>query len=101
MGLALHIHWMVLAALMQDLTLAALFKLDRFACLQNAVRDMVITFMQNYMINHGFYFSDDVYNKCALAVLGKENLVEAKQNLSRFTEVQSMVMICMCWQLAI
>ena len=53
----------------------------------------MITFMQNYMKCHGFYFNEDVYSQCALAVLGKQNLVEAKQDLSRFTEVQSMVLV--------
>ena len=50
---------------------------------QNSVRDMVVRWMQHYMITEGFYFGSSAYDECTVACLGKSNLVEAKQNLPK------------------
>ena len=62
---------------------------------QNLVRDMVVRWIQQYMITNGFYFGSSVYDECTVACVGKSNLVEAKQNLPKFTQVHTMVRVCL------
>ena len=70
-------------------------KLTLNVAVQDSVRDMVVRWMQQYVITDGFYFGSSLYDACTVACLGKSNLVEAKQNLPKFTQAHTMVRVCL------
>lgn len=61
------------------------------AGLQNQHRDMAVAFMQRRMIIDGFYPTSNMWTLCALNVLGKDSLVDAKKDMSKYLAVQKMV----------
>ncbi|DBA98531.1 TPA: hypothetical protein ACH3X1_014337 [Trebouxia sp. C0004] len=57
---------------------------------KNSVRDMAVAYMHKCMLEEGFYFSSSVYDECAVQCLGKGNIVDAKQDLTKFTHTHNM-----------
>ncbi|KAL0019325.1 hypothetical protein WJX77_004733 [Trebouxia sp. C0004] len=57
---------------------------------KNQHRDMAIAFMQKRMIIDGFYPTSDMWTRCALNVLGKDSLVDAKKDMSKYLAVLNM-----------
>ncbi|KAL0019624.1 hypothetical protein WJX77_004465 [Trebouxia sp. C0004] len=57
---------------------------------KNSVRDMAVAYMHKCMLEEGSYFSSSVYDECAVQCLGKGNIVDAKQDLTKFTHTHNM-----------
>ncbi len=60
---------------------------------------MAVAYMHKRMLEEGFYFSSSVYDECAVQCLGKANIVNAKQDLTKFTHTHNMVSLNISWLL--
>ncbi|DBA95803.1 TPA: hypothetical protein ACH3X1_001352 [Trebouxia sp. C0004] len=55
----------------------------------NQHRDMAVAFMQRRMIIDGFHPTSNMWTLCALHVLGKDSLVDAKKDMSKYLAAQA------------
>ncbi|DBA79205.1 TPA: hypothetical protein ACH3X1_009023 [Trebouxia sp. C0004] len=49
-------------------------------CLQLRIKGEAFKWIQDWMVNNGMFVGDEQYKQCALVVLGKGDLVDAKKN---------------------